>query len=199
MNDSVTFPRPKERAVPIGLTTALGIERALVIFVTRLFEYARLDNETIDDLDSPPEGLQRIQLLDGKIPPHVYAGEIPFTITGEIDPAAIPNYPSIVISAEAVDFGLPKSQLTIRMLAGTFDRDKSRGGRIDCINIMEGICEALIQFNPIGQIASLANDSPRFVRWRRLPPVVPSYHFAELTALFELPTPTNYQFQPLYR
>jgi hypothetical protein len=182
-------------AQPIGLITAVGIERALVGFIGRLFEHARLDNEAIDQLyDAPPEGLERIQLLTGKLAPRVYAGFIPLTITGEIEPTALPDYPAIVIMTDKVEHDYQMGILDIRILAGTFDRDKTKGGRVDCLNIMEALDEAFFAFPEIGEVAALAPGNKRThpVHWEMNRINLYPYYFAEMTVSFQVATSTNY-------
>ena len=199
---SILFPVAEERAKPIGLTTAAGIELALVKFITRLFKYAALDNEAVNQIpDAPDEGLERIMWLPGKKPPEVYAGYIPLTITGEIDPEAIPDYPSIVVSGQGVRHGWDLGILEVQILGGTYDQGKTRGGRVDCMNLMEAMTEAFFAFPSFGEVGVLAGKDRAStpLEWHMQKTVGFSHYFALMTLLLEQATPTNYLRNPVFK
>src|SRR5215469_8043667 len=96
-DQSRSIPRSRSPSVGLGLISPIGIEKALVRFIERLFEHERFDNESIET-----EGFERVIGLDGKHAPQVWAGSIPWTITGEPNPDDIPVYPSIIVATEKV-------------------------------------------------------------------------------------------------
>ena len=190
---------PAEMPTPgaIGLVTPAGLELAIVEFLTWLFQYSALDNQGIDDKhEAPPLGLERLQLLEGKIPPAVYAGLLPLTITGEIDVAAVPSYPSILVATKAVSYSYPIGTLELKIAGGTYDSAPEQGGRVDLLTMMDTIALNFFAFANIGEVAALVGkDQGTPVEYVMLPSPR-SYYFAEMTARFELPSPTNYLSQP---
>jgi hypothetical protein len=204
---TITLPPPPARGRaemptpgPIGLVTPAGIELAIVEFIRWLFQYSALDNQGIDDKnEAPPLGLERLQLLEGKIPPSVYAGLLPLTITGEIDVAAVPSYPSILVSTKTVSYSYPIGVLELKIAGGTYDTAPEQGGRVDLLTIMDTLALNFFSFANIGEVAVLvAKDQGTPVEYVMLP-APRGYYFAELTARFELPSPTNYLSQPDFK
>jgi hypothetical protein len=189
------LPEPPHGTV--RLLSAYGIEQALVAAIKRLFAGRALDNEAIDYAppeEVPPDGLPRIQSLTGKVAPSVYAGGIPLTVTGDIDPTEIPDYPAVIVSADNCEHDFEIGMLEVRILVGVWDRDKVRGGRVDCLLIVEDIVEALFAFQVTGEVAALvnANREPFAIKWRMLPLTSFPYYFGEIIARFELPTSVKY-------
>jgi hypothetical protein len=180
----------------LGLLSAVGIEMALVKRITDLFWYQRLDNEAIDYRPAetvPSPGLPRTQSLLGKIRPNVWAGSVPLTETGEVNPRDVPDYPAIIICSDKLEREFDIGILDIKIWAGTFDRSKEQQGRWDCINIMESLEWLFFQENPVGNVAAILSTTrdPYPVRWQYLHKTPFPYYFAEMTIRFELPPITE--------
>ena len=192
--DSTVLRRARKRSEPIAPTDYGEIELAIVRFVGRLFEHARLDNEAIDKLPPEPEdpdgfGRERIRSLSGKLAPRIYAGAIPLSITGEIDPDALPDYPAIVIAAAGADYTFDLGKLDVQILAGVWDRSPERAGRLDVLNIMSALRTAFFQFPDIGGGPILARkDQGGPLNWRIVPAAWPHF-FGLMTVTFQDATP----------
>ena len=177
------------KARSIGDLSAAGIEDTLVKFLKFIFEYSALDSENVD---GRLEGLARTQTLEGKVPPAIWAGYIPLTITGEIDPERIPKYPSVIVSTDYNEFSYQGGLAAVRLFAGTHDMDKEREGRRDCVNIMETIAAALFSADTIDGTVTLcrSDDATRPIRWTMIKGDTFPFFFAEMLAIFMVPTPT---------
>jgi hypothetical protein len=205
--DSGRLSRARLRAEPIGPTDYGEIELALVKFIGRLFEHARLDNEAIDNLPPEPSpaaedmdgmGRHRIRSLWGKIAPRIYAGAIPLSITGEIDPDALPDYPSIVIACSSGVDMFEMGALDVQILAGVWDRSPERAGRLDVLNMVSAMRTAFFQFPDIGGGAVLARkDQGSPFSWRMIPAAWPHF-FGLLTVTFQIGVPEPFTRNPFY-
>jgi hypothetical protein len=175
----------------LGIISAVGIEMALVKRINDLFWYQRFDNEAIDQLPAemvPAPGLPRIQSLTGKMRPNVWAGSVPLTETGDVNPRDVPDYPAIIVCSDKLERDFELGILDIKIWAGVFDRSKERQGRWDCINIMESLEWLFFQENPVGNVAAILSTTrdPYPVRWQYLHKTPFPYYFAEMTCRFEL-------------
>ena len=196
------MPRALIRHEPVGLTDAGGIERAVAHFLERLFEHLRLDNETLNEIEPPPDETERVRILTNKMAPRIFIGSVPWTITGAIPPDALPVYPSIVVATERVSSFYELGSIDIRIFAGTFDQSPDQGGRLDLLTMMETIRAALFQFGEdIGGVTRLASPSqaakPISYQMARENPL--GYFFAEMIAIFDLATPQSFSKDPKWR
>lgn len=194
---TVTLRRARKRSEPIAPTDYGEIELAIVRFISRLFEHARLDNQAIDNL--PPEptpytedadglGRHRIRSLWGKLAPRIYAGTIPLSITGDIDPDALPDYPAIVVACSQADYTYEMGALDAQILAGVWDRSPERAGRLDVLNIMSALRTAFFQFDIDGGPVLARKDQGAPLTWRIIPAAWPHF-FGLMTVTFQDATP----------
>jgi hypothetical protein len=177
--------------------SSFGIVEALVHFNNEvLFKHGALDNEEINQFDSP----ERDGQLVGKSWAKSYAGYIPLSLVGEIDPSAMPGYPSIKVAVIRNSYTYSQGLCTIGLFAGTYDQDKDQRGWVDLVNIMDALTQAYFYFDPVGDVASLAkgdeNNNP--ISWEMVGGNTYPYFFALMTAVFNLITPVQKNLRPPY-
>jgi hypothetical protein len=177
--------------------SSIGIVEALVHFNNEtLFKHGALDNEEISDFDSD----ERDGKLEGKSWAKSYPGYIPLSIMGEVDPQAMPAYPSIKVAVVRNTFSYQQGLCTIGLFAGTYDQDKDQRGWVDLVNIMDAMVTSYFYFDPIGEVASLAkgNEASNPISWEMVGGNTYPYFFALMTAVFNLQTPVQKNLRPPY-
>jgi hypothetical protein len=177
--------------------SSVGIVEALVQFNNEtLFKHGALDNEEINDFDSD----ERDGQLVGKSWAKSYPGYIPISIAGEVEPSAMPAYPSIKVAVIRNSYSYTQGLCTIGLFAGTYDQDKDQRGWVDLVNIMDALVNAYFYFDPIGDVASLARaeETAQPISWEMVGGNTYPYFFALMTAVFNLTTPVQKNLRPPY-
>jgi hypothetical protein len=187
--------------------TADDLEETLVKFVERLFrpdsfgtnqlamaqprEHPAFIEPSPEVEDNEP-GRERALRL--RRPPRVVAGWIPRTVTGVIDPEHIPDYPAIIIQVVQVEYALDQALATARLLIGAYDPEPDFQGFKDCLYMCEALALAFLGWRVIDDSYSLVAP----VKWSMLDIDTFPHFFAELTTLWQLPTPNWYQSDTVY-
>jgi hypothetical protein len=187
---------------PLSNPSAFGIVQALVKFNNWLFQYSALDNEGIDEYPPgtlPEDGIERIRSLVGKVKVRTFAGTPPLSITGEVDPQAIPSYPSITVSAQSCYYEYDSGVITVQLFVGTYDQDKNQESWIDLINILDILSLVYFYCDPIEGVGGLASGDKevRPLTWERVGGNTYPYSFAMMTVQLNIATPTNLNVRPL--
>ena len=158
---ALTKPDTNTRAI-----TAFHLERALVEFIAQLFtDTYVLDNPAVNflqqtgrfpktgDPDTPPVSFDptaRSQTLVGKQPPRVVRGRVPRTVTGEIDPSQLPDFPSIAVQAIKAKVHQQDTHVTVRIYFHAYDENPASQGYQDLTNMVEVVAYALTSYGQAG-------------------------------------------------
>jgi len=155
--------------------TAFHLEKKLAAFIKQLFTdtYA-LDNPAVNlhqpalaELhDQPPETpfaahpiytppvsfdpTERAQTLIGKVPPQVVRGRVPRTVTGEIDAAQLPDFPSITLQAISGHVTKEETHVGVQIFFHAYDEDPKSQGYQDLTNMIEVVALALTSYGQKG-------------------------------------------------
>jgi hypothetical protein len=154
---ALTKPDTNTRAI-----TAFHLEKALVEFITQLFtDTYLLDNPAVNfgqatapahpivtDPDSvtPYDPTGRATSLKGKVAPRVVRGRVPRTVTGEIDPNQLPDFPSITIQAIKAKVMQPETHVVVRIYFHSYDENPNSQGYQDLTNMIEVVAYALTSY-----------------------------------------------------
>jgi hypothetical protein len=141
---------------PIPNLGLIGIEDVLVRLIQRVVDPYRMDTEAANEIpDIPLDDEAREQTLDGKVKPGVFAGSIPFTVTGEIIPGVV-KVPSVTVAASDATYGLQTGSGTVQILVATYGQGQNRQGRRDAMNLAERIIHEILVQLVVGELAALA-------------------------------------------
>jgi hypothetical protein len=176
------------RSQPIVNLGLIGIEDILVKLVTKLMEPYLLDTESANLLeDMPMDDVERDQTLIGKVRPSVFAGYIPFTVTGEIIPGVI-KIPSITIQALDATYGYEAGSGTVRLLVATYGQTQNRQACRDALNLAERIVQAILLRPVIDETATLAgiDNTPNPINLRVVPSDELNHFYCLITTVWDL-------------
>jgi hypothetical protein len=200
----MSAPRPITQP-DLGVRThsAYDLEKVLVAFTKQVFEEYRLDNSTLNlaqatapdprivhDPDEPPvsyDPTARAQTLYLKVPPRVERGCVPRTVTGEIQVDRLPDCPAIILQATGAttitkDSHNQKTQ-TVKFWIVAYDENPNGSGYQDCLNMVEQLETALIQFRVIDEAYPLLMP----VEWRLVEADTFPHFIVEMTTSWQVP------------
>ena len=155
--------------------TAFDLERKLVEFIQQLFTNTyQLDNPAVNrlqpagfqelhDQPQPPlpthpivlpsvpfDPVGRAQTLLGKVPPQVVRGRVPRTVTGDLDPSQLPDFPSITVQAITGRVEKLETHVGVRIYFHAYDENPQSQGYQDLTNMIEVVSLALTSYGQKG-------------------------------------------------
>lgn len=93
---------------------------------------------------------ERAQTLQGKVPPQVVRGRVPRTVTGEIDPSKLPDFPSIAVQAVSGHVSKDQTHVGVHIFFHAYDEDPNSHGYQDLINMIEVVAYAFTSYGQKG-------------------------------------------------
>jgi len=155
--------------------SAYHLEKKLRQFLEQLFTNTyQLDNPAVNlqqqpafrekhDLAQEPEvnpliftppvsfdPTERAQTLQGKVPPRVVRGRVPRTVTGELDPTQLPDFPSISVQTVHGHVEKDQTHVGVHIFFHAYDEDPNSHGYQDLVNMIEVAAYALTSYGQKG-------------------------------------------------
>jgi len=156
-------------------SSAFFLEKSLVKFIKQLFtDTYLLDNPKVNlhqpalqemhdqppdtpyvsqPIYTPPVSLdptERAQDLTGKVPPQVVRGRMPRIVTGEIDAAQLPDFPSITLQAISGHVDKLETHVGVQIFFHAYDEAPASQGYQDLTNMIEVCAQALTSYGQKG-------------------------------------------------
>jgi hypothetical protein len=168
-----TLSKPDLPSIPRAIS-AFHLEGKLVEFIRQLFtDTYLLDNPKVNqyqtaqdewhDLPQPDvpahpivpptvpyDYTGRAQSLLGKVPPMIVRGRVPRTVTGEIDPNQLPDFPSIAVQVTEGKVETHETHVTVRIFFHAYDENPNSQGYQDVLTMTEVVAYALTSYGQKG-------------------------------------------------
>jgi hypothetical protein len=141
----------------------------------------------------PPDGpivsydpTERAQTLTGKVPPQVFRGRVPRTVTGAVDFDKLPDFPSITVQSIEAKIEPLVTHVTVRIFFHAYDENPNSQGYLDVINMIEVVSQALTSYGQKG-----INDAYPIVmpiEWKLIEEHTFPHYIGEMITRWELPS-----------
>jgi hypothetical protein len=190
--------------------TAYHLEKKLCAFIQQLFTNTyQLDNPAVNlqqtafdemhDLPQVPkvapliytpsvsyDPTQRAQTLQGKVPPQVVRGRVPRTVTGEIDPSKLPDFPSISVQVVHGHVEKLETHVGVQIYFHAYDEDPNSHGYQDLVNMIEVVALALTSYGQKGIDDAYVIVLP--LDWKVPENTLFPHYIGEMTTTWQLPS-----------
>jgi len=165
---------PTTSTKPLRTHSAFFLEKKLAAFIQNLFtDTYLLDNPAVnlhqpawDEMHDQPQAprvsqpiytppvsydpVERAQDLTGKVAPRVVRGRVPRTVTGDIDPSQLPDFPSITVQAISGHVGKDETHVVVQIFFHAYDEAPASQGYQDLTNMIEMVALALTSYGQKG-------------------------------------------------
>jgi hypothetical protein len=125
------------------------------------------------------------------VQPKVWAGKIPASLSGFMDPNKVPTYPCILVEAYRGSYNRTKGQCILRIIVGTFDQGPDRRSWRDNQLILQIILRGIYENPRIGG-SFIHEDEPEveWSEWDDPDDVAPDHSFGMILVPYGMRTPS---------